>query len=717
MPLPIINQAFNLANQTTILDTPIEYVKGIGPSRGETFRKELNIHSVKNLLYTFPFRYIDRTKFHLINEIKADNDNIQLKGTLVTIEKIKGKSNRSRISGMFKDSTGFIELVWFQGASWLDKSLKPGEEYIIFGKVSLFNGKKTIAHPEMELLSDANIAIASSFDPVYPSTEKMDAKGLDSKARRKILKALLSSINDNDIPETLPQYIMEKLKICSAFEALQWIHFPANETQKQLATNRIKFEEFFYVQIRLLLSKMYRKYKYRSAPFNLVGDLFNTFYRTRLPFELTNAQKKVIREIRVDMGMATQMNRLLQGDVGSGKTIVALLCMLIAIDNGFQACMMAPTEILAQQHYESIKNLLGDLEVNVAFLSGSIKGKKREVILSGLVAGQIDIIIGTHALIEDHVIFNRLGLAIVDEQHRFGVAQRASLWKKNEGMAPHILVMTATPIPRTLAMTLYGDLEVSIIDELPPGRKEIKTIHKYESTRPQLIQFLHSEIAKGRQIYIVYPLIEESEKLDLQNLNDGYERLLQYFPQPDYQISVVHGRMKAADKDWEMQRFINRTTQIMVATTVIEVGVNVPNASVMVIENTERFGLSQLHQLRGRVGRGSDQSYCILMTDYKISKEGRQRIQTMVRTNNGFEIAEADLKLRGPGDIQGTQQSGLLDFKLLNIGTDRAIMDTARNIALRIIEDDPKLERTIHENIRIQVLRLRQQYKDWGRIS
>jgi len=706
-----------LANQQNILDTSIEYVKGIGPARGETFRKELNIHTVYDLLFTFPFRYIDRTTFHLIKDIHTDGDNIQLKGTLVSLEKIKSKSNRSRLTGMFKDSSGFLELVWFQGATWLDKTLKVGEAYIVYGRVTIFSGKKTIAHPEMELIADAAVSLAKTFDPVYSSTEKMDGKGLDSKARRKIIKALLLTISEADLPETLPPYVIDKLKICSRYNALQWIHFPQNDSQKELASNRIKFEEFFYVQIRLLQSKIYRQYKYKSAPFSIIGEYFNTFYKTKLAFELTNAQKKVIKEIRTDMGKTTQMNRLLQGDVGSGKTVVALLSMLIALDNGFQSCMMAPTEILAQQHYASITAALGDMPIKVAFLSGSIKGKKREVILTELKEGSIHIIIGTHALIENTVVFHRLGLAIVDEQHRFGVAQRASLWKKNDALAPHILVMTATPIPRTLAMTLYGDLDVSVIDELPPGRKEIQTIHKYERARPQLIQFMHSEITKGRQIYIVYPLIEESEKLDLQNLQDGYERLLQYFPLPDYQISVVHGRMKAKDKDWEMQRFINKTTQIMVATTVIEVGVNVPNASVMVIENTERFGLSQLHQLRGRVGRGADQSYCILMTDYKVSKEGKERIATMVRTNNGFEIAEADLKIRGPGDIQGTQQSGLLDFKLLNIGVDKAIMDTARHIAIRIIEDDPKLERTVHENIRSQVERLRHKYKDWARVS
>lgn len=706
-----------MAHNEHILETPIEYVKGIGPSKGETLRKEIGVHTVYDLIFTFPFRYIDRTTFHLIKDLRPDSDLIQLKGTLVSVEKIKGKSNRSRLTAVLKDGSGFIELVWFQGANWIEKTLNEGETYIVFGRVSVYNGKKSIAHPEMESLSDTANPVSKTFDPVYSSTEKLDGKGLDNKARRKIIRQLLASLTDKDIPETLPPYIIEKLAICTRFQAIQWIHFPENEKQRDLATNRIKFEEFFFLQMRLLQGKRNRQSKYKSTPFSKVGEYFNTFYNQYLPFSLTEAQKRVIREIRADMGRQIQMNRLLQGDVGSGKTVVALLCMLICIDNGCQACMMAPTEILAQQHYLSISELLKDMQVQVAFLSGSVKGKKREEILTRLKEGGIDIIIGTHALIEEHVAFRHLGLAIVDEQHRFGVAQRASLWKKNEHTAPHILVMTATPIPRTLAMTLYGDLDVSVIDELPPGRKEIKTIHKYETARPELIQFMHAEIAKGRQVYVVYPLIEESEKMDLQNLNDGYERLLQFFPQPDYQISVVHGRMKAAEKDWEMQRFINKTTQIMVATTVIEVGVNVPNATVMVIENTERFGLSQLHQLRGRVGRGADQSYCILMTDYKLSKESRERIATMVRTNNGFEIAEADLKLRGPGDIQGTQQSGLLDFKLLQIGNDKAIMDAARNIALRIMENDPALEKQVHERLRAELVRLQKKHRDWARIS
>lgn len=700
-----------------ILETSIEYIKGIGPAKGETFRKELNIHTLEDLIFTFPFRYIDRTVFHTIQDAIPEGDYIQLKGTLISLEKIKGKNNQSRLTGVFKDDSGMIELVWFRGVTWLEKILKIGEDYIVYGRVSLYGGKKTMAHPEMERLNDARTEVSKTFDPVYSSTEKMDSKGLDSKARRALIRPVLDALTEKDIPETLPPYVLEKLKFCSRLTALRWIHFPQNDTQKAKAVQRLKFEEIFFVQIRLLLSKVFRKFKYRSIAFKNIGPHFTQFYQDKLPFELTNAQKRVIREIRADMGKNTQMNRLLQGDVGSGKTVVALMNMLIALDNGYQACLMAPTEILAQQHFESISALLNDLPVRVAFLSGSVKGKKRTEIFEGILSGDIHILIGTHALIEEKVVFKNLALAVIDEQHRFGVAQRAALYKKHKEFVPHILVMTATPIPRTLAMTIYGDLDVSIIDELPPGRKEIKTIHIYEKDRPRVIQFMHSEIAKGRQIYVVYPLIEESAKLDLQNLQDGYEKLLQYFPPPQFQISVVHGRMKASDKDFEMQRFVNKTTQIMVATTVIEVGVNVPNASVMIIENTERFGLSQLHQLRGRVGRGADQSYCLLMSDYKLSKEGKERISTMVRTTNGFDIAEADLKLRGPGDIQGTQQSGILDFKLLNISQDRTIMDTARKIAERIIESDPQLERDIHENMRLHIQRIRQKQKDWGRVS
>jgi len=706
-----------LAVSPEILDTPIDYLKGIGPSRGETLRKELHIHSVYDLLHLFPFRYIDRTRFHNINEAHADGDLIQLRGRILTKQKLKSKTNQTRLSVVLKDETGTIELVWFQNHPWFEKTLVIGEAYIVFGKVSIFGGNKTITHPEMELYDVTKVEIKKSFDPVYPSTSKVDAKGMESKTRRNIIAAVLDSLDEESCPETLPHYFLDKLKLVTRLQALRWIHFPSSEEEKEKATLRIKFEEYFVVQVRLLQSKIHRKHKYKSIPFSTIGEAFNKFYAEKLTFELTGAQKRVLKEIRADLSQNSQMNRLLQGDVGSGKTIVALLSMLMAIDNDCQSCLMAPTEILAQQHYTAISEALEGMDVKVAFLSGSVKGKKRQAILEQLEAGETDIIIGTHALIEDHVVFKRLGLAVVDEQHRFGVAQRASLWKKNDDFAPHVLVMTATPIPRTLAMTIYGDLEVSIIDELPPGRKDIVTLHKYEVARPQVIKFMHDQIAIGRQIYIVYPLIEESAKLDLQNLDDGYNRLLDFFAPPDFQISIVHGRLKAAVKANEMKRFIDRETQIMVATTVIEVGVNVPNASVMIIENTERFGLSQLHQLRGRVGRGADQSYCILMSDYKISKEGKERIATMVRTNNGFEIADADLRLRGPGDIQGTQQSGLLDFKLINIVTDKPIMDTARNIAIRVVEDDPALSKDINASLKDNLTRIKKRKQDWGRIS
>ncbi|MFZ1703968.1 MAG: ATP-dependent DNA helicase RecG [Saprospiraceae bacterium] len=699
-----------------ILDTPIEYIKGIGPAKGEAIRKDLNIQTLGDLLFTFPFRYIDRTKFHLIKDIGTETDYIQLKGTLISIEKIKGKNNRSRLNGVLKDPSGFMDLIWFQSVQWIEKSLEIGQEYIVFGRPTTYGGKKNIAHPEMELVTEAQVQIQKTFDPVYSTTEKLDAKGFDNKARRKILKNILTSLNNHIIPENLPDYIRQKLNLTTRLESIFWIHFPMSEKERDDAVARIKFEEIFFFQLQVLLSKVYRKFKYQAKPFELVGEKFHQLYNS-LPYELTGAQKKVIKEIRADMARPHQMNRLLQGDVGSGKTIVALLVMAIALDNNFQSCLMAPTEILAQQHYQSISEMVTGLDIQVALLTGSIKGKARKEILQKLEDGEINIIIGTHALIEDTVVFKQLGLAIIDEQHRFGVAQRAGLWKKNTDFAPHVLVMTATPIPRTLAMTLYGDLDVSIIDELPPGRKEIKTLHQYESSRPRVIEFMHKEIEMGRQIYIVYPLIEESEKLDLKNLQDGYERLLQYFPLPHFQISVVHGRMKTADKDFEMNRFVKGITQIMVATTVIEVGVNVPNASVMIIENTERFGLSQLHQLRGRVGRGAEQSYCILLSDVKLSKDGKERIKTMVETNNGFVIAEADLKLRGPGDVQGTQQSGVLDFKLLNISTDRPIVETARYFANIIVDEDIKLDKKEHVPVKNYLQVLKKKHKDWGRIS
>ena len=701
-----------------ILDTTVEYVKGIGPKKAEVLQKELRIFKVRDLLSMYPFRYVDKTKFHLIKDLRTDGDTVQLKGTLVSLEKIRGKNKRYRLQALLKDSTGFIELIWFQGVKYLADTLKEGEEYVVYGKVTIYSGKKNIAHPEMESVKKrAAEALQSTFDPVYPSTEKLDARGLDSKSRRTIIRGILSKLKESDITESLPHYLRDKLKLCTRFQALHWIHFPKNEAEKALATNRLKFEELFYLQLRLLLGKENRKRKLKGAVFDTVGEYFNGFYKTGLKFELTSAQKRVIKEIRANMGQGLHMNRLLQGDVGSGKTVVGFMTMLLAKDNGYQSCMMAPTQILAQQHYEGISELAEQLGLRVALLTGAVKGKERKSLLSMLALGEIDIMIGTHALIEDPVVFKNLGLAIIDEQHRFGVAQRARLWKKNKDVAPHVLVMTATPIPRTLAMTVYGDLDVSVIDEMPPGRKSIQTVHKYESARPKVINFIRSEIDKGRQIYIVYPLIEESATLDLQNLNDGYEQLLHFFPRPDYQMSILHGRMKPKDKDWEMERFAKGETQIMVATTVIEVGVNVPNASVMIIENTERFGLSQLHQLRGRVGRGAEQSYCILMTGNKLSKESRERIGTMVRTNNGFEIAEADLKLRGPGDIEGTMQSGIMDLKLSSIVNDSGILNAARYYAEAIVDRDPDLEHETHQEMKAFIRQQAKHTKIWGRIS
>lgn len=701
-----------------ILDTSLEYIKGVGPAKAEILKKELKVFRVRDLLTIYPFRYIDKTKFHLIKDLKYDGDTVQLKGKLVSLEQIKGKNNRFRLQGLFKDSSGFVELIWFQGAKWLANILKEDAEYVVYGKLTIYKGKKNIAHPEMELLKDRVAEnLQPTFDPVYPSTEKLDAKGLDSKGRRQLLKSILGKLTEDDIQENIPDYLLKQLKLCSKFQAIHWIHFPKNAAEKALATNRLKFEELFFLQLRLLFGKVNRKKKLKGAVFDTVGEYFNKFYKEGLEFELTGAQKRVIKEIRSNMGTGVHMNRLLQGDVGSGKTVVGFMCMLLAKDNGYQSCMMAPTEILAQQHYMGISKLASPLGMEVGFLSGSVKGKKRQTLLKRLKEGEIDILIGTHALIEDPVVFNNLGLAIIDEQHRFGVAQRAKLWKKNTNVAPHVLVMTATPIPRTLAMTVYGDLDVSTIDEMPPGRKSIQTIHRYESARPKVINFMRSEIDKGRQIYVVFPLIEESAKLDLKNLNDGYERLLHFFPMPKYQMSILHGRMKPKAKDFEMDRFVKGITQIMVATTVIEVGVNIPNASVMIIENTERFGLSQLHQLRGRVGRGSDQSFCLLMTGDRLSKESRERIGTMVRTNNGFEIAEADLKLRGPGDIEGTMQSGIMDLKLSSIVEDSGILNAARYYAQAIVDRDQDLNHPENQCIKIYINQSASRAKIWGRIS
>jgi len=699
-----------------ILDTPIEFLKGVGPGRGELLRNELNINTFRDLLYTFPFRYVDKTSFQLIKDVYSDGQQVLIKGTIISMDKVGGKG-RGRLEAVMRDGSGFIQLIWFQGVKWVQESIEVGKEYIAFGRVKMYKGNRSIAHPELEPYLAQNIDALKRMDPIYSSTEKLDKRGLSSKVRRNLVKNLFEKISKSDLEEFLPKPLMDQLKLCSRYDSLRWIHLPGNKEEHELAMNRLKFEELFLNQLVLILNKELRKRKMSGAIFSRVGEKLNSFYHEKLSFELTGAQKRVLKEIRKDMGSGSQMNRLLQGDVGSGKTIVALMSMLIAIDNGFQATLMAPTEILAQQHYTGITEMVSGLGVKVAFLSGTVKGKKRKELLQMLKSGDIDILIGTHALIENHVIFKNLGLSIIDEQHRFGVGQRARMWGKNEEKAPHILVMTATPIPRTLAMTRYGDLDVSIIDEMPPGRKDIKTIHRTDSSRPKVDAFLKKEILEGRQIYVVFPLIEESEKLDLQNLQDGYERLLHQFPRPDYQISVVHGRMKAESKDFEMQRFVRGETHIMVATTVIEVGVNVPNATVMVVENAERFGLSQLHQLRGRVGRGGQQSYCILMSGYKLSKEAKHRIQTMVRTNNGFEIAEADMMLRGPGDITGTRQSGILDFKIANLVQDQKILQVARHFARNIVEKDPKLLLKFNSRLKKYLSEQKRLAKDWGRIS
>jgi len=700
----------------SVLDTPMTYLKGVGPKRAEALQKELSMRVGRDLIQHFPYRYVDKTQFHQIKDIRNEEDTVQLRGILRRIY-TTGEGRKKRLVGRLRDDTGVMELVWFKGVHYLEKSLQVGSEYIVYGKVNNFNGQINIPHPDMELVENRPKKTASTFAPVYSSTDKLGRVGLDAKGIRKVMQTLMERLTPGDIPENLPDYLLQKFKFPSRYEAFRKIHFPADQDDLKQAKRRLKFEELFFLQLRLLQQKQRRKSNIRGYVFDQIGTVFNTFYKEKLPFDLTGAQKRVIKEIRYDLKCGVQMNRLLQGDVGSGKTIVGLMCMLMAIDNGFQACLMAPTEILAQQHFESIGKYVEGMNITVGFLSGSVKGKKRKKLLAELAEGEIDILIGTHALIEDPVVFKNLGLAITDEQHRFGVAQRARLWKKNKPYPPHVLVMTATPIPRTLAMTLYGDLDVSVIDELPPGRKKVETVHYTENHRLRVIGFMKKQIALGRQVYVVYPLIEESEKLDLKNLHEGYEALSREFPIPDYQISVVHGRMKPADKDFEMQRFVKGETQIMVATTVIEVGVNVPNASVMIIENTERFGLSQLHQLRGRVGRGADQSYCLLMTSFKLSGDARHRIQTMTSTNNGFEIAEADLRLRGPGNMEGTQQSGIIHFRLADLAKDTKILEVARQIAKEILEKDPRFELPEHQTMATHLKKYVQMIRDWGRIS
>lgn len=697
------------------LDSPIEFLKGVGPQRGEVLKKELNIFVFRDLLQYIPFRYVDRSKFHPIAEVQDDSAYIQIKGRIVSMQTI-GQKRAQRLVAQLRDDTGTIDLVWFKGLKWITGSIKTGVEYAVFGKPSEFNGRFNFVHPEIEpaaLRSEDTIGL--SLQPFYSSTEKAKMRGLDSKGIMRMQRTLLQSL-PQQLPETLPHQISQALNMVGVRDAWLNIHFPKDTDMLRKAEFRLKFEEFFYIQLELLQRKLIKTEKEQGKVITKIGDHFNDFYKNRLPFELTNAQKRVLKEIRQDMGSGKQMNRLLQGDVGSGKTLVALLSMIMVLDNGYQACLMAPTEILAQQHYQTISGFLEGTGMSIALLTGSTRKKERDSILEKLASGELNFIVGTHALIEDRVQFANTGLVIIDEQHRFGVEQRARLWGK-ETTLPHVLVMTATPIPRTLAMTLYGDLEVSVIDELPPGRKPIRTEHRFENSRMRLIGFMKEQIAIGRQIYIVYPLIEESEKLDLMNLQTGYEAICRDFPRPDYRVSIVHGKMKAADKDAEMKLFAEGKTNIMIATTVIEVGVNVPNASVMVIESAERFGLSQLHQLRGRVGRGAEQSFCILMTSYKLSKEAKLRMETMVRTNDGFEIAEVDLKLRGPGDITGTQQSGVVDLKIADIVKDGSILELSRKAAVDLLKQDPTLSKQENYPARYVMEERMKGREDWSKVS
>ena len=674
----------------TNLQTPINYLKGVGPNRADLLRSELGIHTYQDLINLFPNRYIDRTRYYKINELQRNNAEVQIVGEITKLEEI-GQARKKRLVATFKDNTGIMELVWFRGHKWIRESLKLEKQYVIFGKVNWFNGRFNMPHPEIELVEEHEKNLRSAMQPIYPSTEKLSNKGITNHVVSKIMQQLFLETKGK-FAETLSSNLLSELKLISKSEALFNIHFPKSQELLAKAQYRLKFEELFYIQLQLIIKNLIHKSKIKGFPFTTVGQYFNTFYNEHLPFDLTNAQKRVIKEIRQDLGSNAQMNRLLQGDVGSGKTIVALMSMFIALDNGFQACLMAPTEILSVQHYNSLYVECNKLNISIKLLTGSTKTLERRNIHESLENGELQILIGTHALLENKVKFKNLGLAIIDEQHRFGVAQRSKLWKKNSS-PPHILVMTATPIPRTLAMSIYGDLDISIIDELPPGRKDVKTVHRYDKNRLKVLAFIRDEIKKGRQVYIVYPLIQESEKMDYKDLMDGYASIERDFPKPEYQVSIVHGKMKSADKDYEMQRFIKGETQIMVATTVIEVGVNVPNASVMIIESAERFGLSQLHQLRGRVGRGAEQSYCILMTGHKLSNDSRTRLETMVKTNDGFEIAEVDLRLRGPGDIMGTQQSGVLNLKIADIVKDNDILKHARYYAQKILKNDQNLSK------------------------
>ncbi|WP_243751568.1 ATP-dependent DNA helicase RecG [Niastella caeni] len=697
-----------------ILANPIEYLKGVGPQRADLLKKELNIFTFKDLLELVPNRHIDKTKVNLVRDITPQTDFIQIAGVLKS-SGLMGEKRGKRLVAEIKDATGTLELVWFQGITYIQKMLTVGQTYLVYGKVTFFQGQPQITHPEMEVYNRENKEGKSTLEPVYPSTEKLKSRGMGGRQIGHFTETLIKLLQENNIPEILPESVLQPLQLMPRFKAFVNVHFPSDPETSQQAINRLKFEEFFIAQIRMGLLRQQRHRYSKGVVFSQVGEIFNRFYEQYLPFELTGAQKRVIKEIRRDTGTGKQMNRLLQGDVGSGKTIVALLVLLLAIDNGYQGCLMAPTEILTQQHFNSITNLLKDLPVNVRMLTGSTKIRERKEILQQLEEGTIHFLIGTHALLEDPVKFKNLGLAIVDEQHRFGVAQRARLWKKAT-VPPHILVMTATPIPRTLAMTAYGDLDTSIIDELPPNRKPILTVHRYETVRSQVMDFIKAEITKGRQAYIIFPLIEESEKLDYENLMKGYENVQAYFPEPKYWISMVHGRQTNEVRTTNMQRFKTGDTQIMVGTTVIEVGVDVPNASVMVIESAEKFGLSQLHQLRGRVGRGSEKSFCILLSGSKLNNEARERLKIMCATNDGFKIAEKDLELRGPGDIEGTRQSGALNFKLASIVQDRKWLEIAREMAERLLDDDPDLASATNLQLK-NYLQALQGKTAWSKIS
>ncbi|MGQ3130782.1 MAG: ATP-dependent DNA helicase RecG [Flavobacteriales bacterium] len=694
------------------LDTPIAYLKGVGPRKADVLKTEAGIHTFADLLEYYPYRHVDRTRFYTIRELSEDLPYVQLRVRVKEVEMVE-KGRMKRLVARVVDPTGQMELVWFQGIKWMKDVIRPGADYLVFGKVSSFKGVYNMAHPELEPLSEKSVRNALGLHPMYNSTEKMKSAFLDSKGMGQLIELLFQNLSE-PIPETLPSYVTQIMKMLSKADSLRAIHRPRSTEELAKAEFRLKFEELFYVRLRLLMQNRVRKNTWKGYPFAQVGELFNTFYNHHLPFQLTNAQKRVIKEVRFDTSTGKHMNRLIQGDVGSGKTIVALMTMLLAADNGFQACLMAPTEILAQQHHKGLQELLQPMGIEIGLLTGSTKQSERKRLHEALQNGSLRFLVGTHAIIEPAVKFANLGLAVIDEQHRFGVAQRARIYTKNL-QPPHILVMTATPIPRTLAMTLYGELDVSVIDELPPGRKPVITRHMYDNRRLEMFGFLRQEIEKGRQAYIVYPLIEESEKLDLKHLEDGYESIKRQFP--EYKLSIVHGRMTASAKEFEMQQFLQKKTQIMIATTVIEVGVNVPNASIMVIENAERFGLSQLHQLRGRVGRGADQSFCILMTDYKLSEEGRTRMQTMVRTNDGFEIAEVDLQLRGPGDTEGTRQSGMLDLKMADLAKDQKILGLANDIAEKILEKDPALNASENQVLKIELHRRSAGRTMWSKIS